>query len=69
MNLEYSVQELQISVKEQDETIILLKRALESGHGLAATMKIKMKEPKAYDSTQNAKLLGNFRWDVEKYFD
>lgn len=32
-------------------------------------MKIIIKEPDAYDNTQDAKLLGNFCWDIEQYLD
>ena len=32
-------------------------------------MKIRIKELDAYDGTRDAKLLGNFCWDVEKYLD
>jgi hypothetical protein len=32
-------------------------------------MRIKIKEPKPYDGTHNAKFLGNFCWDIEKYLE
>ena len=44
MKLESLVQDLQIHIKEQDDTVTLLKWALESGHGLGENMKIIMKE-------------------------
>jgi hypothetical protein len=28
-----------------------------------------MKEPEPYDGTQNAKMLGNFCWDMEQYLE
>ena len=44
MKLESLVQEIQLCIKEQDDTITLFKWALESGHGLGENMKIIMKE-------------------------
>jgi hypothetical protein len=32
-------------------------------------MRIKIKEPEPYDGTHNAKLLGNFCWDIEQYLE
>jgi hypothetical protein len=32
-------------------------------------MWINIKEAKPYDSTNNAKVLGNFCWDIEKYLE
>jgi hypothetical protein len=32
-------------------------------------MRIKIKEPEPYDGTCNAKLLGNFCWDIEQYLE
>ena len=41
----------------------------QGSRGSTAPVKIKIKEPDAYDGTRDAKLLGNFCWDVEQYLD
>lgn len=32
-------------------------------------MRVKIKKPKLYDGTRNAKMLGNFYWNLEQYLD
>jgi len=68
--LEEVVEQLQLRIKDQDDTIAVLKRALaNSGGNGGTTMKIRMKEPQPFDGTRDSKLLGNFCWDVEQYLD
>jgi hypothetical protein len=57
-------------LKDQDDTITLLKQALANGQSsVVMPMRIKIKEPEPYDGTHNAKLLGNFCWDIEQYLE
>jgi len=54
-------------LKDQYDTITLLKRALDNRHSsVVMSMRIKIKEPDPYDSTCNANFLGNFCWDIEQ---
>jgi hypothetical protein len=53
-------------LKDQDDTITLLKQALANRQSsIVMSMRIKIKEPEPYDDTHNAKLLGKFCWDIE----
>jgi hypothetical protein len=36
---------------------------------LSCLMRIKIKELEPYDGTHNAKLFGNFYWDIEQYLE
>jgi predicted nuclease with TOPRIM domain len=48
-------------LKDQDDTITLLKQALANGQSsFVMPMRIKIKEPEPYDGTHNAKLLETF---------
>ena len=67
--LEALMEQLQIHVKDQYNTISLLKHVLASGPRTMETMKIWMKDPETFNETCDAKFLGNFCWDVEHYLD
>jgi hypothetical protein len=53
-------------VKDQEDTIVVLKRALANGKiSFMMPMRIKIKEVDLYDDAHNAKLLDNFFGDIE----
>jgi len=53
-------------LKDQDNTITLLKQSLANGKISAIMpMRIKIKELEPYDKTHNANFLGNFYLDIE----
>jgi hypothetical protein len=57
-------------LKDQYDTITLLKRALANRKSSVVTLiRINIKEFKPYDETCNAKLLGNVCWDIEQYLE
>jgi hypothetical protein len=57
-------------LKDQDDTITLLKRSLANEKtSTVMSMRINIKEPEPYDENHNAKLLGHFCWDIEYYLE
>ena len=67
--LEPLTKQIQHHLKDQDNIITLVKQELASGLITTTTMKIWRKYPKLFDETRDAKMLGNFYWDVEQYLD
>jgi hypothetical protein len=57
-------------LNDQDDIITLLKHILANKkRTIVKPMRNKIKGPKPYDGTHNAKLLGNLCWDIEKYLE
>lgn len=59
---------LQKSLDEARDEIAVSKKVVRhySGGGVPH---VKVKEPKSYDGTRNANILGNVLWDMEKYLE
>jgi hypothetical protein len=56
-------------VRDQENIVNLLNRNIVSGNISSTHMRIKVKEPKPYDGTRDAKLIGNLCWDMEQYLE
>lgn len=55
-----------VTLTNLQDTVTLLKQVVAQGGSCStALVKIRIKEPDAYDGTRDAKLLGNFCWNVE----
>jgi len=57
---------LKKSLDEARDEIAVLKKAVRHNSD-GGVPHVKVKEPKSYDGTRNAKTLGNFLWDMEQY--
>lgn len=59
-----------LRLNDQLDTIIVLKKDLVNGKSVfIIMMRMKIKEPKPYNGTHNAKLLGNLCWVIEEYLE